>query len=190
VLGVQVWASNSPYALVETFPADSAEFKSGEFTHTPDDTPPAQADTKYLVTMYYGNSEALGLYTASTAPDTAVYPGTSSQDTANANNGNDRLPTWAIVLILLGILFLVVLVAILIARGRNREDAPAAGTTQAYAWEETTEAKAADAEWEGAGPAGEVHQARCPACATSFTATGQKPIVTVCPGCGKKGILR
>ena len=25
---------------------------------------------------------------------------------------------------------------------------------------------------------------------TSFTATGQKPIVTVCPGCGKKGILR
>lgn len=39
------------------------------------------------------------------------------------------------------------------------------------------------------GP-GERHHIKCPACNTRFTVTGTKPIVTNCPHCGKKGILR
>jgi len=39
------------------------------------------------------------------------------------------------------------------------------------------------------GP-GERHHLKCPACSTRFTVTGTKPIVTNCPHCGKKGILR
>jgi hypothetical protein len=187
ILGVQLWASNSPYALVDTFPANSDAYRDGSYTHTAGDSPPAQADTAYLVTMYYGVSPEFGFYTASTAPDTDDYPRTAQAGGSTGGDGGNDLPAWAIVLILLGILFLVVLVAILIARGRNR-DGGQQTAQQGYAWEQS-EAKAADAEWEG-GAAGEVHQARCPACATSFTATGSKPIVTVCPGCGKKGILR
>lgn len=41
-----------------------------------------------------------------------------------------------------------------------------------------------------AEPPGQVHYCRCPACQTQFTVTGTKPIVTNCPGCGKKGYLR
>lgn len=181
VLGVQVWRSNSPYSLLKTIPATDNAFDDGTFRDT---TSGALASSKYLVTMYYGATSALGLFTSSNAPDTADYPGTASTDSSGGSGGSS-LPTWAIVLIALGILFLVVLVAVLIARGRNREGSQ--GAAQGYAWQEEGEAKAAEGEWQ---PPAEVHQARCPACATSFTATGQKPIVTVCPGCGKKGILR
>lgn len=31
---------------------------------------------------------------------------------------------------------------------------------------------------------------KCPACQSQFSVEGVKPIVTNCPGCGKKGILR
>ncbi|MHB1261051.1 MAG: IPT/TIG domain-containing protein [Thermoplasmatota archaeon] len=184
VQGVQIWRSNSPYSLVRTLPSSSADFTAKEFRDT---GAQAKDTTKYLVTMYYGATPALGLFTSSSAPDTADYPGTASIDGSGGDgSGTNGLPTWAIVLIALGILFLVVLVAVLIARGRNRDGQQAAA--QGYAWqEEGEEAKAAEGEWQ---PPAEVHQARCPACATSFTATGQKPIVTVCPGCGKKGILR
>lgn len=183
VQGVQIWRSNSPYSLVRTLPSGSTDFVAKEFRDT---GAQAKETTKYLVTMYYGATSALGLFTSSSAPDTADYPGTASVDGSGGDgSGSGTLPTWAIVLIALGILFLVVLVAVLIARGRNRDGQQAAA--QGYAWQEEGEAKAAEGEWQ---PPAEVHQARCPACATSFTATGQKPIVTVCPGCGKKGILR
>ena len=184
VLGVQVWRSNSPYTLVATLPNTDQDFKDGSYD---DVSANAKDTTKYLVTMYYGATSAFGLFTQSTAPDTAQYKGTSAADSSSGGGGGG-LPSWAIVLIIVGILFLVVLVAVLIARGRNREAQGAAA--QGYAWQETaetTEAKAAEGEWQ---PPAEVHQARCPSCGTSFTAAGTKPIVTVCPGCGKKGILR
>jgi len=182
VAGVQLWRSNSPYTLVKTFPSTDSGFRSGSYTDVGAD---AKATTKYLVTMYYGASQALGFFTNSTAPTTTAYPGIAAQSAGSTTStGSHALPTWAIVLIAVGVLFLIVLVAVLIARGRNREGQAAA---QGYAWQETTEQKAAEGEWQ---PPAEVHQARCPSCGTSFTATGTKPIVTVCPGCGKKGILR
>lgn len=39
-------------------------------------------------------------------------------------------------------------------------------------------------------PTGPVHVCKCPHCKTQFSVTGNKPIVTNCPGCGKKGYLR
>ena len=39
-------------------------------------------------------------------------------------------------------------------------------------------------------PAGPTHYCRCPACQTQFTVNGPRPIVTNCPGCGRKGFLR
>jgi hypothetical protein len=179
VQGVQIWRSNSPYTLVATLPSSDPAFRDGRYTDTGSE---ARETTRYLVTMYYGPTAALGQFTQANAPDTAQYRGTSSQDSGGDGGG---LPAWAIVLIVVGILFLVVLVAILIARGRNRD--AQGGAAQGYAWQETTEAEAAKDEWQ---PPAEVHQARCPSCGTSFTAAGTKPIVTVCPGCGKKGILR
>jgi hypothetical protein len=183
VLGVQIWRSNSPYTLVATLPSSDPDFKDGSYVDS--DAANAKETTKYLVTMYYGATSAFGLFTPATAPDTAQYRGASAADSSGGSDGGG-LPSWAIVLIVVGILFLVVLVAILIARGRNREQQ---GAAQGYAWQESTEteAKAAEGEWQ---PPAEVHQARCPSCGTSFTAAGTKPIVTVCPGCGKKGILR
>src|SRR5205085_6585131 len=112
VAGVQIWRSNSPYTLVQTLNAGSSGFRSGSFTDTGSEAKPA---TDYLVTMFYGPTEALGLFTASTAPDTAVYTGSSSQDSAKTSS--THLPNWAIVLIVIGVLFLIVLVAILVARG-------------------------------------------------------------------------
>lgn len=41
-----------------------------------------------------------------------------------------------------------------------------------------------------APPPSQPHHCRCPACQTRFTVSGAKPIVTNCPGCGKKGYLR
>lgn len=175
IAGVQVWFSNSPYTLLDTFPAGSDEFEDGAFTHT---GPEARASTKYLVTMYYGATSALGFFSGGSAPDTEDYPGLASTDEQPGEGGDGGLPTWAIVLIVLGILFLVVLVAVLIARGRSDD-----GQQTQQVYQEPPP---------GAPPveSGEVHQARCPACATSFTVTGTKPVITVCPGCGKKGILR
>lgn len=34
------------------------------------------------------------------------------------------------------------------------------------------------------------HELRCPNCTHEFSVTGEKPVVTTCPNCGKKGILR
>lgn len=44
---------------------------------------------------------------------------------------------------------------------------------------------------EAASPFGVArHHLRCPNCTHEFSVSGQKPIVTTCPNCGKKGILR
>jgi hypothetical protein len=39
-------------------------------------------------------------------------------------------------------------------------------------------------------PVGPIHYCKCPGCQTQFSVSGPKPIVTHCPGCGKKGYLR
>jgi hypothetical protein len=125
----------------------------------------------------------------------------------------------------LGILFLVVLVAVLIARGRNRTQA----MTTDPAWEDkdagwngdkamVEDASASsqwpdESDWEppysGEGPfqplpppapaeesfpapaqESPMYHVKCPACTADFSVAGPKPIKSVCPGCGRNGILR
>lgn len=41
-----------------------------------------------------------------------------------------------------------------------------------------------------AAPRWTEHVCKCPGCQTQFSVRGQKPIMTNCPGCGRKGYLR
>jgi len=122
------------------------------------------------------------------------------------------VPDWVWVAIGAGLLLLVVL-AILLATRKAQRASEAAETDPSLGWDESMAplpepavagGPPADevAPWpepvpdpSGAAPpatadVGEVHYCRCPACQTQFTVTGPKPIVTNCPGCGKKGYLR
>src|SRR5687767_7277422 len=121
------------------------------------------------------------------------------------------IPEWAW-LGIGGMLFFVALVAVLLSLRRRGPaaraepgvvwddavlDAPAAPAAQPPAvtevgWEDLPAQPDVHAEppasvVEETGP---VHHCRCPGCQTQFTVTGAKPIVTHCPGCGKKGYLR
>jgi hypothetical protein len=99
-------------------------------------------------------------------------------------------------------LLVLVLVLVLVARSRRRREAPQ--QPSGVSWGEPMEplpeptgslAPASFPEPQpdplAAAPApAQVHYCRCPACQTQFTVNGTKPIVTNCPGCGKKGYLR
>lgn len=70
---------------------------------------------------------------------------------------------------------------------------PASAPVGEEAWvaEQPAAAEQAPLPTAPAAPAsGEVHYCRCPSCQTQFSVNGPKPIVTNCPGCGKKGYLR
>lgn len=100
--------------------------------------------------------------------------------------------------------FLVLLLAIaLVVRARKRDAARSPDEDAGFAWDEgltgepgPAAAPPAVAEAPApvppppAAPAAQAHQCKCPACGTIFSVTGPKPIVTNCPGCGKKGYLR
>lgn len=101
-------------------------------------------------------------------------------------------------------LFLLVLILVLVLVSRSRRPREALPGEQAVSWDEPVQ----DLPQQGDAPApaafpepapdplaaapapGQVHYCRCPACQTQFTVNGTKPIVTNCPGCGKKGYLR
>jgi hypothetical protein len=103
-----------------------------------------------------------------------------------------------------GVLLLVLLAVVLAMRARRRGVAPPADPSigwgdapplpepavtedPAYGAAAFPEPPQAMAPAPTAGP---VYYCRCPACQTQFTVNGTKPIVTNCPGCGKKGYLR
>ena len=95
----------------------------------------------------------------------------------------------------------LILVLLLLSRGRRSKEpvpppAPAWGDLKEPLPQYTTSSEPAafpeptpDPLAEAPAPA-QVHYCKCPACATQFTVNGTKPIVTNCPGCGKKGYLR
>lgn len=114
------------------------------------------------------------------------------------------IPTWGLMAIGAG-LFLAV-VAVLAVVLRRRPVTPGSEADPGIAWgnphgelpPEPAPSPASYAPVEAPGseaappsePAGPVHSCRCPSCQTQFTVNGPKPIVTNCPGCGKKGFLR
>jgi hypothetical protein len=195
VQGVQLWRSNSPYLLLQTLEADDSRFELATYA---DAGIAAKVTTKYLVTMYFGASEDLGFFPKTAPPDTVLYPGAASTEAPNGGISLQDLPAWARILGLIGVLFLIVLVSVLVARRPTRQ-LQAAATTEPWLLTgneamdpfASTEVSSSQPESYAPAPASEeAHLARCPACQTTFTAYGPKPVRMVCPGCGVRGLLR
>ncbi len=177
VAGVQVFRSNSPYVLVASFDAGTTAYNAGTYT---DSSTQALETSKYLVTMFFGKTAALGFKDSSNLPDTADFPGTAVGTTSSTSSG---LPAYAIALIVAAVVLLAVLVIVLVVRSRR--------TAPTVAWEDPQQAAGWTNEQAVAPEASaETHTLQCPACATQFTATGSKPLTTTCPGCNRTGILR
>jgi hypothetical protein len=181
--GFQVWRSSSPFEEVHR--TDDPSQRSYVDQNTTD----GQA-YRYVATFY----------TAATGPfaslvDVPGYPGNdddvpaSGQVTAGEAGG---LPGWIwVIVVTLAILAVAALVAVAIASRRGRAPPQKQETRQVPppgqvpADEETV-----DAEAEEGAVAGETHRMKCPECQHRFEVQGSKPIVTNCPNCGRKGILR
>lgn len=186
VQGVQVWRSNSPYALVRTLGNDTPGFAAARWI---DQGPDAKATSRYLVTLFYGATVAQGFFAGGEAPSTTMYPG-SAASTASA--GGDDWPWWAVVLAVAAVLAIVVLGVLLVAR-RGRAGGPTAVATEGHeerSWEGAIGPGPALAPLPDPVPNVEIHPVRCPICESSFVASGGLPIRTTCPGCGRRGIVR
>lgn len=185
VQGVQIWYRNSPWQHAASLDDSSQAFQDGEYLHSGED---AQSDTEYLVTAYYALSSAGGHFAQpGSTPSEEDYP-------EGQGAGDGGLPLWAWLLIFLGgLLLLGLLIAIIVAASRGRDDedegdwspgtTSAAWTSQESGWEE------APTQEEAGDDGHDTHHIKCPSCDTRFTAVGERPLVTHCPGCGKKGVL-
>lgn len=177
--GVQIWRSTSPFVLVKTLDDSDADFIDGDYLDVD-----APADAKYLVTVYYGLTSALG-YSSTGSSDQV--PGFDALGAGVSSVGSNGVPLWVWILVAAIVLVLIVVVIVLILRRRNAGAAPRA-QEEGYAWDEGgMQDGGEDDKPQDVGPS---HQCRCPACKTQFSVNGTKPITTICPGCGKKGILR
>jgi hypothetical protein len=169
--GVQVFRSNSPFILLATLDRSSTDFQSRSYLD-----PAAPLASKYLVTVFYAGGQGKATSSPDEVPGFAqLGPGVASKDADNA-----KLTTIGYALVGLLALFLVVLLIVLVVRGRRP---PAQGVAPA----------AATAYADPAPPAGgsdERHSVNCPNCGSIFEAVGPKPLRMECPTCGKAGILR
>lgn len=176
--GVQIWRSTSPFVLIKTLDDSDADFIDGDYLDVG-----APASAKYLVTVYYGLTSALGY---SSTGSSGQVPGFDELGAGVSSQDSNGVPLWVWLLVAAIVLVLIVVVIVLILRRRS-EAAPRI-QEEGYAWEEGgLQDGGEDDKPAAAGPS---HQCKCPSCATQFTVKGTKPITTTCPGCGKKGILR
>ncbi|MCA1811066.1 MAG: fibronectin type III domain-containing protein [Halobacteriales archaeon] len=216
VLGVEIWrctsSDTSSCVLVKDLPSSTADFKAGSYVDAAGD-----ADSKYLVTAYYGSSPSKGY--AHNQAEAQGIPGWSELSPTGASSGGFLgMPLWVWIVGGLVLLLLVAGGIYMAMRGRG-------GNVQAgepgSEWGEAEAAPAAD-EWgeaapeaeAAAPPAGEAgaeaaaaaatsaaepekpkkasltHYITCPKCSTEFSATGTKPLAIQCPNCGVRGTLR
>lgn len=186
VAGVQVFAANSPFVLVKTLDKDSAEFKSGRFVHLGS---AARDETRYLVTAYFGKASALGFAT-STDPEGEIAGFDTLGDGLAAVAPKSSFPAW-VWIATVGTLLLVALVAGILVATRRRGPAPAFGSPDDDLPAEMPPVVADALAGRPTAPVtGDTASCRCPACQTLFTVAGLRPLVTNCPGCGKRGVLR
>lgn len=169
--GVQVWRSNSPYVLVRTLPVGSPPFKAHALR---DEGPSALPTTTYLVTLYFGTSAASGYFGNGTAPDPALYA--SHGATAAPRPAPAWIP-WAVGAAALLLLAAAVAAVALVRRRRNAQEAD--GPT----------ADAVSYPWDPAAGSGPSHPVQCLRCSTAFTATGPRPLLSICPSCGYRNVL-
>ncbi|MBI2077587.1 MAG: zinc ribbon domain-containing protein [Euryarchaeota archaeon] len=168
--GFQVWRAASPFALVGTVEDPSRR----EFI---DESAVAGRVYRYVVS-WYGASPLESLQ--------QVVGFTSEEDvpaSAPVTAEKTGIPAWVwVVSAIAGIIAIAIIVGATVAmRSRNR-----GGATQQVVMTPPPEAEASGQE----AAQGELHRLKCPQCQHRFEVVGTKPIVTVCPNCGKKGILR
>lgn len=169
--GFQVWRSSSPFALVGEVANPSAR---------------TFVDTKAVAGTVY--RYVVTFYSATPFSGIAQVPGYVSDDqvpaSAPVGTEGESLPQWLLLVIGVGA-FLVVaaIIAVLIAgrRGGARQETMPASATAPPAEEDKPQRGVV---------AMETHRLRCPQCSHRFEVSGTKPIVTNCPNCGRKGILR
>lgn len=177
IVGVQIWRASSPFALV-AYVNDTSQrsFVDGGAI--------AGRAYRYVVTYFTG---ATGPFAAlSQVPG---FPG-SDEQVSGSNTvsvpGEEGVPAWVwVVVSALAIMAIAVLIAVvLVSRRSSTEQVLVQAPPPEPAPEE------APAIEPGAPALEERHRIRCPECDHRFEATGTKPIVTTCPNCGRKGILR
>lgn len=176
VAGFQVWRSSSPFELVGTLnDAGRRSFHDSS----------VQTGKTYRY--------AVSFFTGSPFENIAQVPGyPGSDDGVPTSNGVEAKSPQGVlgqgwlwwVIGALALVAVAALIAVAVARRGNTQQqtvmqpAPAAPTEV----EATTQ--------EPATVATDLHRLRCPECAHRFEVNGTRPIVTNCPNCGRKGILR
>lgn len=187
IKGYIVWRAASPFERHATvYGADAT-------THFDRDNVTKGTTYKYAVSWFatdnYGNvssiSNVVGFVSEDQIPvSPPVVAGKTSSKTSDAMR--------FILLVGLPLLAVVILIVVFVMiRGRSGSKAPAAAKTETV--QEPAPAAASKAKAEpkpAAGVAEQRHALRCPQCQHRFEVFGRKPIVTNCPNCGRKGILR
>ena len=192
IAGVQVWRSTSPYSLLETLRAGEDAFENRTFRDTG-----APATARYIVTVFFGDAEALGFFGQDdTLDDVPGYSDLSEDERRDLGKASvedsdgDGFPWWGWLIIILVIIAIAALIFFLIKRSRDDEpheedvwddDEPWAAPEDEGDVAYVPDEPAAD------GPA---HDIECPQCDHTFTAYGHKPLKMQCPNCGVQGTLR
>lgn len=177
--GIQVWASNSPYTLVATLDAGDPAVTSGTFEHTGEG---AKASTRYLATLFFGETPDLGLLDEETAPDVALQPGAAAPAEPLLSGMRLWIAVGAGVALVAAAGAVVVLWLVRRSR-RAPTHAPSVGPAETADWQP------ADDNAPDMDPATESREVACYECSTVYPAVGMLPLETVCPGCGARGML-
>lgn len=178
VAGFQVWRAASPFALIANVTDPGAR------SFVDNASVPGRV-YRYVVTYFTSVTGAFA--SLSQVPG---YPGSDEkvQGSGPIKTKGEGVPAWVwIVVAALAVMAVAVLVAVVLASRRPAgtqvlvQEAPPAPVTEEPLAEEAPAA---------AVEPGERHRMRCPECDHMFEVVGRKPIVTNCPNCGRKGILR
>ncbi len=194
-MGLQIWRFNSPGEMVADLPSNSSSFALGKFVDRSDK---ALSNSSYLITIYYDKTAAGGYFASGFAPTQDLY------DTTSITVSSDSIPVWVwVVASLVGLIVVAAIVLGVVAGKRARDRRSGEETWDHADWDQPMEepeevvavAEAADAwadipeEAEEQGRYLDDHEVECPMCDTRFSLTGQTPLVSHCPGCGRRGIL-
>lgn len=178
ISGFQVWRASSPFEAIATItdPGQRA-FIDGT----------AESGTAYRYVATFFTSVPF-----SNLGQVPGYPGSDDavQASAPITAGDDGPARWLWwVFGAIAFVAVIALLAILLANrrggGSQQEQVYAPAPPPPEAEAETQEQRAGEQQaW------AQTHRLRCPQCSHRFEVSGTKPIVTNCPNCGRKGILR
>ncbi len=176
IAGFQVWRAASPFEPIANITSASQR------SYIDSDVEPGTA-YRYVATFFTSVPFA-------SLADVPGYPGSDDAVPASApvTAGGDGQPQWLWwVFGAIAVIAIAALLAILLAGrrggGSQQEQVYAPAPPPAEAEAETQQPVQQEA-W------AQTHRLRCPQCSHRFEVSGTKPIVTNCPNCGRKGILR